>query len=260
MVFPALPTIQIQALLLVFARVAGIVTAAPVLGSERVPIPIRVGLAFLVAVVLAPVTPVASGAVPAGVLAFAAVAATETAVGMLIGFVSNLVFLAIQMAGEFGDLQAGFGFAGMLDPTYQGRATVIGQFQNLVALLIFVGVNGHHLLLSGVVDSFNALPLGAVAIAPGVANGLLGLASKMLVMVIKISAPVVFSVLLADIAMGMVARTVPQMNILVLGFPVKISLALITVFLGLPLFYAATSSLCTTTMRQAISGVLAAAR
>jgi len=260
MLFPALPITQIQSLLLVFARVGGIVTAAPVLGSERVPIPVRVGFAFLVAVVLAPVAPLSEGAVPEGVLAFAAVAVKETAVGMLIGFVSNLVFLVIQMAGSFADLQAGFGFAGMLDPTYQGKTSVIGQFHNLAALLIFVGLNGHHLLISGVVDSFQAMPLGAVAVAPGLSDSLLALASKMFMMVIKISAPVVFAVLLADIALGMVARTVPQMNVLVLGFPVKISVALITVLLGLPLFYAATSGLCTSTMRHSIAEVLAAAR
>lgn len=256
----ALPVAQIQALLLVFSRVAGIFTAAPVLGSERVPIPIRAGLAFLIALVLAPVTPVGPEAIPGETLAFAAVAAKEMAAGMVIGFVSNLVFLVIQMAGAVADLQAGFGFAGMLDPTYGGKTSIIGQFHNMLALLIFVSLNGHHLLIAGVVDSFQALPLGAVAIEPTITVGVVGLASKMFLIVVKIAAPVIFAVLLADIAMGMVARTVPQMNLLVLGFPVKMSLALVTVFVGLPLFYAATASLCTTTMREAISGVLAAAR
>jgi flagellar biosynthetic protein FliR len=258
MTLPLLPIAQIQALLLIFSRVAGIFTAAPVLGSERVPIPIRAGLAFLIAGVLVPVTPLAAG-IADGLLPFAGLAVKEMAVGMVIGFVSNLVFLVIQMAGEFADLQAGFGFAGMLDPVYGGKTSIIGQFQNLLALLIFVGLNGHHLLIAGVVDSFNALPLGAVTIAPTIASGFVEVASRLLLMVIKIGAPVIFAVLLADIAMGMVARTVPQMNLLVLGFPVKMSLALVTVFLALPLFYAATATLCTTTMHHAVAGVLASA-
>lgn len=220
--------------MLIFARVAGIFVSAPILSDQRVPLMLKAGCSFLVAMVLLPV--VGAAYVPAGLLPFAFAAAKELAVGAALGFIAGLVLMTVQMAGELADFQAGFGFAGLVDPTFDFPPSIIGRFQYMLAWLVFLGLNGHHYLLSGVADSFRTLPLAIFSVNPAMGEGVFVLAARLFVITIKIAAPVMGAVFLADIAIGMVARTVPQMNILVLGFPVKMFMALLTVALSLPVF------------------------
>lgn len=218
--------------MLTFARVAGLFASAPILSDQRVPLMVKAGCSFLIAVVLLPVLGV--GWVPSGMLAFALAAAKELAVGAALGFIAGMVLGVVQMAGDLADFQAGFGFAALVDPTIDFPPSIIGRFQYMLAWLVFLGLNGHHYLLTGVADSFRALPLATFSVNPALGESVFVLAASMFVITMKIAAPVIGAVFLADIAIGMVARTVPQMNILVLGFPVKMSLALVTVAVGVP--------------------------
>ena len=231
-----LAAIEIPALLLLFARVGGIFTTAPVLSSRRVPIPIKAGLAFLTAALLVPVTPRLAGQVPVALLPFTAVVIKELAIGMTIGFIAHMLISAFQMAGELADLQAGFGFASLFDPTFGGRSSILSHFQGLLAWVIFLGINGHHVLIAAVADSVNALPLGISGVGPLAARDVVELSAHLFPIVLRVAAPITGAVLLADIALGMIGRTIPQMNILVLGFPVKMALALVTMILAFPLF------------------------
>lgn len=228
----SLPIDQAGALLLAFARVAGIFAAAPILSDQRVPLALKAGCSFLIALVVLPVIPISS--VPTHLLGFAFAAAKELVVGAALGFISGLVLVVVQMAGQLADFQAGFGFAGLVDPTFDYPPSIIGRFQYMLAWLVFLGLNGHHYLLGGVADSFRALPLAVCSVNPAVGEGVFELAARLFVITMKIAAPVIGAVFLADIAIGMVARTVPQMNILVLGFPVKMFLALLTVGISVP--------------------------
>jgi flagellar biosynthetic protein FliR len=228
--------IQIPALLLIFARVGGIFTTAPVLGSARVPMPLRAGLALLLAGVLTPVTPALSDQVPSALLPFTVVVVKELAIGVTIGFIASMLIATLQMAGELADLQAGFGFASLFDPTFGGRSSIFSHFQGLLAWVIFLGINGHHALISAVARSTQALPLGLSGVGPLTAGNVVELSAQLFPIVLRVAAPITGAVLLADIALGMIGRTVPQMNILVLGFPVKMALALVTLTLALPLF------------------------
>ena len=218
--------------MLMFARVAGLFASAPILSDQRVPLMLKAGCSFLIALVLLPVT--ATAFVPTGMLAFALAAAKELAVGAALGFIAGMVLMAVQMAGELADFQAGFGFAALVDPTFNYPSSIIGRFQYTLAWLVFLSLNGHHYLLTGVADSFRALPLAVFSVNPALGEGVFMLAARLFVITMKIAAPVIGAVFLADIAIGMVARTVPQMNVLVLGFPVKMFLALVTVAVSVP--------------------------
>jgi len=220
--------------MLVFARVAGIFASAPILSDQRVPLMLKAGCSFLIAVVLLPV--LAVPAVPTALLPFAFAAAKELAVGAALGFIAGMVLAVVQTAGDLADFQAGFGFAGLVDPTFDYPPSIIGRLQYLLAWLVFLGLNGHHYLLTGVADSFRTLPLATFSVNPAVGEGVFVLAARLFVITVKIAAPVMGAVFLADIAIGMVARTVPQMNILVVGFPVKMFLALLTVAISIPVF------------------------
>lgn len=249
---------EAERLLLILGRVAGIFMSAPVLSSTRIPVQMKVGLAVMVALILRPVVGGLETGLPGAVLPFAALAVRETLIGVTIGFIASLIFSAVQMAGELGDMQAGFAFAGMLDPRTGERTSVIGQVHMLMAWLIFLGVNGHHVLLNGVAESFRAMPLGAAAAKAGLVDGLMVLASRVFAVALQIGAPVVGAVLLADLALGMLSRTVPQMNVFVVGFPIKMVLGLTVLMLALPLTCVLERNLVYL-MREGISHLLLAA-
>lgn len=225
---------QLESLVLIFTRITGIFLAAPVLSSARIPPQVKVGLSLLVALVLCPVVG-APAALATETITFVLLVLKEAIVGLTFGFVANLVFASVQMAGEIADMQAGYAFAGMIDPTTGQHTSIIGQFQIMMAWLVFLAVDGHHILLSGIADSFTVVPLGALTFNAGVVGGIMSLSSRVFVIALQIGAPILGAVLLGDLALGLLSRTVPQLNLLVLGFPVKMLLGLIMLVIALPL-------------------------
>ncbi len=232
---------QLEVLLLVFCRIAGIFVSGPVLQSQRVALVIKVGLSALLAVVLLPL----AGPAPAlpDIFSFTVAAGRELLVGLALGYVANLIFAGVTMAGEMADLQSGFAFASLVDPTNDDRTSIISQFQMMTMWLVFFVANGHHVLLSGIAQSLTIVPLAGAGLPASAASGLLTMASRTFVVAVQIGAPVLGSVLIADLALGTLARTVPQMNLLVVGFPIKMAFAFFILLLSLPVLVAAERSL-----------------
>jgi flagellar biosynthetic protein FliR len=156
--------------------------------------------------------------------------------------VANLLFAAVSIAGEMADLQSGLAFASLVDPANEERTAIIGQIQMMIAWLVFLAVNGHHVLLRGMSQSFTLLPLGAAALPPSPA-GMLSLVSRTFVTAIQIGAPVLGSVLVADIALGLLSRAMPQANLLAVGFPIKMLAAFAIITLSLPVLVSADRNL-----------------
>ncbi len=216
--------------LLVSCRVGGAMTLAPLVGSERLPMRLKAAFALTFAWLLAPVT---TAPRLAGGLSLAIAAVGEILLGLTIGFAARLIFAAVQMAGEMADTQAAFGFAGVVAPDMGQRVSVIGQLQMAVAWLVFVAVNGHRVMLAGMAESFSAVPLGA---GPGLcAPALTAAAAGLLGAAVRLAAPIVATALLADLALGLLTRAAPQMNLLAIGFPIKLAAGLLAAMLSLPL-------------------------
>lgn len=231
---------QLTPLFLVFARISGVLVAAPIFQTQRLPVVVRVGLAALLAGLLWPL--VGSVALPEEVLPFILLTVREVLIGLSIGFVANLIFTSVAIAGEVADLQSGFAMASLIDPTSEERTAIIGQFQILLAWLVFFLANGHQVLLRGLYQSFTVLPLGA-GVLPSSPAGPLGLITRTFVIALQIGAPILGAVLITDLALGMLARSVPQMNLLVVGMPVKMLFAFGLLMLSLPFLLAAERSL-----------------
>ena len=256
---------QLVGYLLLLCRVGGVMAAAPLVGSERLPARLKAALAMAVALVLAPTVErvpeshaVASHAMASGsALEMGLTAAGELVLGLAIGFGARLIFSAVQMAGEMADMQSAFGFAGVVSPQTGERTSVIGQLQMSVAWLVFLAADGHHAVLRGLGASLTAVPLGtgSALCAPALTQ----VVGSLIATSVRIAAPIVGAVILADFALGLLTRAAPQMNLLAIGFPIKLAVGLGATLLALPLLVSAERGLVAM-MEGIIAAVLVGAR
>jgi len=158
----------------------------------------------------------------------------EVVVGLLIGYTANLIFAVVQVAGELQDTQAGYGFAGVVDPNVSQQSAILGQFQMVLMWLIFLTLNGHHLLLRGLAESFTIIPLDGFSFHEAMTWHFFSLSRELVLLGVRIGAPVLGAVLLTDIGLGLLQRTAPQLNLMAVGFQVKMMAALAILALALP--------------------------
>lgn len=226
--------LNIQVVFLIFARVYAIMQTAPMLSSQSIPGIARVSLSLLTSVLIFSWI---SYPVPDTGLGYAMVVIGEIFVGIIIGLYLNIIFSAFQTAGQFFSLQMGFGASQVFDPLAQIELPLMGQFFNQVAMLVFVAIGGFQRTFQvGVYGSFQAMRAVDLVghqedLAAFLLSGLVRLFAQALVM----SLPVVGTLFLVSISMGLLAKAAPQMNLLMLGFPINIGVAFLMIFLAMPL-------------------------
>lgn len=235
-----------------FARVTGLLLVAPVLGSTMIPVRIRLGLALLLTMTLAPLAPMDIRPLSAqGV----ATLAQQMLVGAALGFVLKLVFEAVTYGGQFVSQAMSLGFAEVVNPGVGGTTPVLGQFYNLVVTLLFLVMNGHLQLIALLADSFRTLPVGEHGIG---ANGLwavLSFASHLFGGAVRVALPALTAVLVVNLGFGAISRSAPSMNLFAVGFPITICLGMIAVWLalrGLPSAFDSLQTAAWESMRQLI--------
>jgi len=229
-----MPLPDLTTFLLVLARIAGLVLAAPVFGHLLVPVRVRAGLAMVLAAALAPAVAPGPAAAPATLAALAGALALESALGVLLGLVAQLVFAGVQLGGQIAGIQMGFGIVNLIDPQSNAQVTIIAEWQQLLALLVFLVLDVHHLLLRALLESFRSAPPGALAVTALGLRGAVGLAAELFTLGVRIAAPVLIALLLTNGALGVLARTIPQLNVFVVGFPVNVGVGLIVLGASLP--------------------------
>lgn len=218
---------------LVLARIAGLMIAAPVLGHSLVPLRVRAAAAVVLAMVLAPaVQPPAS--VPATLAGLGGTLAVEAALGALLGLVAQLIFAGVQLGGQIAGIQMGFGMANLIDPQSHQQVTVMAHWQALLGLLVFLALDVHHLLLRALLESFRTAPPGGPALGALGLRGAVTLSADLFAIGLGIAAPVLIALLLANAALGVLSRTLPQLNVFVVGLPVHVGVGLIMVGVSLP--------------------------
>ncbi|MCU0640474.1 MAG: flagellar biosynthetic protein FliR [Candidatus Margulisbacteria bacterium] len=230
-----IPVGQIAIYFLILARLGGVFIQAPLFNSRSFFTSAKVAFALWTALVLWFVTPV-SPVLPTSLSGFILTLVAEVAVGFLIGFIANVMFIAIQSAGEIIDMQMGLSVAQALDPVFGAVISIIGRLTFFTALVIFLSMDGHHLLLSAFHHSFTILPAGQIAnfSQPALVEQLLTIGSGLWLTAIKIAAPVILLIFLADFTFGIVSRVAPQVNVFMLGFQVKPLLGLFGISLLVP--------------------------
>lgn len=256
---------QLEYFFLVLFRVSGMMISAPVLGSRSVPHRVKIGLSLAIAIILFPILKTDEFTVYRRTLPFVLVLFREVTIGIFIGYAAMLLFVGVQLAGQLVGVQMGFGMANVIDPQSSLQVPLIAQFQYLLAALIFLCIDGHHWLLQAIAASFkvvsfpevlsntNSVPLYPVKAAVH----LVEMFGNIFMIAIKIGAPVMVALFLTSVALGILARAVPQINIFILGFPIKIAVGLLSLATSLPLFVHVLQGLFLN-MREDISALLSA--
>ena len=207
----------------VFLRLSGFFFLFPIFTRPLCPAPVSIFLALLCALLLLPnaleAAEVAVGETTG--MAFILPAARELLLGLAVGFCSMMVLVLGQVAGQFLDFQMGFFTATEIDPVMGTRVPLVGNYLYLFSLVLFLTFNGHHYLLKALGDSFTVVPVGSsfsrAAIPP-----ILTFMSWMFKCAFQVSLPVLAALLVASAALGILARSMPQLNLFVLGIPIRI--------------------------------------
>lgn len=217
----------------VLIRIASFWVALPVL-SAGVPATLRAGFAGSVTLLVAPHLPRVSP--PDDLAAYALLVLSEALVGLAMGLVVMTLLAAVQVAGQLIDVPLGFSVAQVLDPHMGLDTPLVARFKFVVALLVLFATDGHHMLLRAVVESFTALPVGSAVLRPEAAWVSVESMGLMFVLAVRMAFPVAAALFLADVALGLVARAVPQVNVFFLGIPVKSVLGVGVLMVVLPAF------------------------
>ncbi|GJJ03915.1 flagellar biosynthetic protein FliR [Duganella rhizosphaerae] len=223
----------IAGLLWPLTRILGLLAASPLFGNSSVPATVKVSLGVLLAMVVAPAVPLLPGADPMS-LAGLLILAQEMLIGLAMGFSIRIVFAAVEMAGEISSLTMGLGFATFFDPNTQGRSSAISQFLALVATMTFLAVNAHLVLLSVLVESFYTLPVSASPVYGGGFKQLADWGGKIFSTGVQLSLPIVAALLITNVALGILTRAAPQLNLFGIGFPITLGVGLLVIAMTLP--------------------------
>jgi flagellar biosynthetic protein FliR len=214
-------------------RVLGLVAASPVFGNARVPRTARLGFGVVVAIAIAPLVPAVPATDPAsweGLL----IIAKELVTGVMMGFAMRLVFAAVEMAGEISSLTMGLGFASFFDPMSQGRSSAISQFLTWIATLTLLVANVHLWLLEALAESFFTLPISGRLFHGGGFWDLALWGAKIFSAGVQLSLPIVAALLIANVALGILTRAAPQLNLFGIGFPITLGVGFIVLMIALP--------------------------
>jgi flagellar biosynthetic protein FliR len=226
--------LRVDLFLLLFLRVLGLFTTAPIWSNRVVPVQLRVALALATAAAVLPLF--GPPLIPTTLAGLAPMALQELLVGMLIGFIASLALSAIQFAGQLLDINMGLAMVNVLDPMTNTQVPIMGNFLHLVAMLIFLSINGHHMLLRALMDSYALVPVGTAALSDALSRSLIEIAANLFVVGLKVAAPVLAALFLTTVALGLLNRAVPQMNVFVIGLPVQLAVGIFMLMVALPLY------------------------
>jgi len=216
-----------------FFRLLGLASSAPLLSESTIPKRVKVGLAAIVAIALAPTLqplPTVAAASWHGLW----MSAQQVLIGIGMGLTMRIVFATVQAAGEFTGLQMGLSFASFFDPSSGGNTAVLSRLFNIVAMLLFLTLNGHLLMLQGLLHSFDILPIGMPALHDDGWGVLLEFSAHIITSGMLMALPLIVMLLAINLALGILNRTAQQLSVFAVGFPISLSVGLLLLAVVLP--------------------------
>ncbi|TVM00214.1 MAG: flagellar biosynthetic protein FliR [Candidatus Brocadia sp. WS118] len=223
--------------MMVFFRVGGMLLFAPVFGNANIPLQIRVAISLMFTFILYPTVIKSSSTFPSDIISYTIIVIKEVAIGAVIGFAASIIFAAFTTAGYLISNQMGLDTAAIVDPSSETgeEEQSISIFYNMIALLIFLTINGHHWFIKTTVQSFEKIPLGNFQYTAVTLTKILTIFKTFLVMGIKISAPSLVVLLLTVVVLGLMAKVAQEINVFIIAFPIKILIGFLILLVSLPL-------------------------
>ncbi|RJF98665.1 flagellar biosynthetic protein FliR [Noviherbaspirillum saxi] len=223
----------IAAFLWPLTRILGLIATAPLFGNLGIPIRVKLGLGIMLSLVIAPTVPALPAADPMS-LAGLLIVMQQLVIGLAMGFAMRIVFAAMEMAGEICGLTMGFGFATFFDPQTRARSSAIAQFLALLTLMVFLAADVHLMMLSTLAESFISIPISAQPAGAGGFRTLAVWGGQIFSAGVQLSLPIIAALLITNIALGVLTRAAPQLNLFGIGFPVTLGVGFIVIALMLP--------------------------
>lgn len=217
------------------ARILALIASAPVLGNPSVPTRVKIGLSLAITVAVAPGVDSTPGTEPAS-YAGLLILAQQVAIGLAMGLAMRIVFVAVEMAGELAGLQMGLGFATFFDPQHSGQIPILGQFLGLLAALAFLAMDGHLQLIAVLSESFRTFPVGTSLAGASYPAILVSWGAEIFAMGLRLALPVLATLLITNLAFGILTRMVPQLNLFAVGFPLTLLIGILALALAIPRF------------------------
>jgi flagellar biosynthetic protein FliR len=229
-----IPLQQLQAFFLIFLRVGAIMMTVPLFGSKNIPVLLKAGLLLSISIVLFPIIKLDHIPFLTEIMPFGLGVMGEIILGVTIGLSVRLLFAGIQLAGQLAGFQMGLAIVNVMDPQTSAQVPILAQFNNLIAMLVFLAINAHHWFLRSLVESFRLVPPFNFTFNYSLVEHLIMLGSNMFIIALKIGAPIIATMLITSVALGLIARTVPQMHIFIVAMPLKILIGLLILSLTAP--------------------------
>lgn len=233
----SITSMQLEAWLAAFifplARILALIASAPVLGNRQIPARVKVGFAMLITFLIAPtlnISPEIDAFSGPGLF----ILLQQIMVGLAMGFAMRLVFTAIEMAGDLMGMQMGLGFASFYDPVNATQTQVIAQFVGIIAVLAFLSMNGHLLMLATLAESFQAFPISTNIPSANALHTLALWGGSIFAHALRLALPIIAALLITNLALGILTRSAPQLNIFAIGFPVTLIVGFVTIMLAMP--------------------------
>lgn len=218
---------------LILIRVSAILLMFPFFNARVIPVLTKAGLALMITIVLFPVIHTKMVEFPDTLIGMVQLIIAELIAGMILGLLVQVFFEGIRIMGQMVGFQTGFAITNIIDPQSGVQVSIFANMAYLVAIIFFLLLNGHHLLLSALKESFEIMPAGSLGLNGEMFTKLMNIYGDMFVIAVKIGAPAIAALLFTNMAFGLITKLIPQMNIMIVAFPVQIVIGLL--FFGVSL-------------------------
>ncbi len=223
---------QIYIVALILTRTTALMVTAPVFRGRNVPTMVKAAFALLLALLLRPLVS-SPGGLPVTIWGLTGLLVREFLIGASMGYMVQLFFQAVGVAGQLIDTEMGFHMANVLDPLSDSQLPLVGNLFSMLSILLYLSLQGHLLLLRALAESYQLLPLGRFGL-PGDFSLLINACARLLALAVQIALPVIGASIFTSLMFGIMAKAVPQMNVFIVGMPLKIVLLSIVVVVALP--------------------------
>lgn len=215
------------------SRILGLFAVAPLFGNRSIPQRVKVAMGLLLSVIIAPLIPSVPTVDPMSMTGFL-ILAQQFVIGLAMGFAMRIIFAAVEMAGELMGLTMGLGFATFFDPVSQGRSSSISQFLGLLMIMLFLVTDTHLMLLAVLVESFTTMPISTEPMGVASFYKLVIWGGEIFAAGTQLALPIIAALLITNIALGILTRAAPQLNLFAIGFPLTLGIGFIVLTLALP--------------------------